>query len=90
MPDHSRAFPFAYRLPTDVASQIRNSASPVVGVDHTRRRAFVATILAVGLAGGVGAAVVIPPADAMRVQNCGPGWTTDGVGRMEPDGNFRC
>ena len=55
MPHPDRNFSFAYRLPTDIASQIRNTTSPVAAVDHPRRRSFLSRILAIELAGGVGA-----------------------------------
>ncbi|MBW8766554.1 MAG: hypothetical protein JF630_10125 [Geodermatophilales bacterium] len=56
MPDHDRISP--YRLPGEVASQIRRTARPVAAVDHSRRRAFVSRILAIELAGGAGAGLL--------------------------------
>jgi hypothetical protein len=90
MPD--RDFAFGHRLPTDAASQIRNTATPAYGTDHTHRRALVALVLAVGVTGGIGTLVALPPVDAqaLRVQDCGPGWVTDGIGHLWADEAFPC
>jgi len=64
------AFPFAYRLPTDVASQIRNTG-PVPGTRGSSRGTLVALVLTVlVLVGGLAALLPSGTAEAMVTQEC--------------------
>jgi hypothetical protein len=92
MPD-SRNFPFAYRLPTDVAAQIHGTAAvdpPLVETGSPRRR-LVVLILVLGLFGS-GLAVGLPSgsAQAMREEDCRPGWVVDAFGNVTRDQNWHC
>ena len=93
MPQHASDFPFAYRLPTDVAAEIRRTAgfeTPVVEMGSPRRR-LVVLVLVLGLFGG-GLALGLPngSAQSMRPQDCGPGWVVDAVGTVSADENQGC
>jgi hypothetical protein len=92
MPD-SRDFPFAYRLPTDVAAQIHGPArarTPLVETGSPRRR-LVVLVLVLGLfGGGLAAGLPTGSAQAMRPQDCGPGWVVDAFGNVSADENLHC
>ena len=92
MPD-SRNFPFAYRLPTDVAAQIHGTAAvdpPLVETGSPRRR-LVVLVLVLGLFGS-GLAVGLPSgsAQAMRHEDCRPGWVVDAFGNVTREQNWLC
>ena len=92
MPDSSD-FPFAYRLPTDVAARIHGSAAvdtPLVEMGSPRRR-LVVLVLVLGLFGS-GLAVGLPSgsAQAMRNEDCRPGWIVDAFGNVSRDENWLC
>ena len=93
MPQQSSSFPFAYRLPTDVASAIQATAAgdtPLVEMGSPRRRLAV-LVLVLGLFGG-GLAAGRPSGDpqAMRGEDCRPGWIVDAFGNVTRDGNWLC
>jgi hypothetical protein len=76
MPHPGADFPFAYRLPTDVALQIRDTAPPLVTIGSPRRRLVVLVLTIVALAGGMAAALPSGPAQAMVKHDClyNPNW----------------
>ena len=92
MPD-SRDFPFAYRLPTDVAAQIHGRPAvdaPLVERGSPRRR-LVVLVLVLGLfGGGLAAGLPTSEAQAMRDPDCGPGWVVDAFGHVSADENRNC
>ena len=91
MPEHSSPFPFAYRLPTDVAGQIQATADvPIVEMGSPRRRLAV-LVLVLGLFGG-GLAAGLPRGEpqALRGEDCRPGWIVDAFGNVTRDENFLC
>jgi hypothetical protein len=93
MSQHASDFPFAYRLPTDVAAEIRRTAgveTPLVAMGSPRRRLLV-LVLVLGLFGG-GLALALPSSSAqsMRSQDCGPGWVVDAVGTVSADESLGC
>ena len=73
---HSADFPFAYRLPTDVALQIRDTAPPVVTMGTPRRRLVVLVMLVAVLSGGLAVSLPSGPAQAMVKHDCvyNPTW----------------
>ena len=93
MPEPSSKFPFAYRLPSDVAAQIHgaDAAAPPLVTLGSPRRGIAVLVLVLGLL-GVGFAAGLPTsaASAMRTPDCGPGWVVDAVGTVTADENFRC
>jgi len=93
MPEPSSKFPFAYRLPSDVATQIHgaDATAPALVTMGSTRRGIAVLVLVLGLL-GVGFAAGLPTsaASAMRTQDCGPGWVVDAVGTVTADENFRC
>jgi hypothetical protein len=70
MPQPASDFPFAYRLPTDVALQIRDGAPPLVTMGSPRRRMIVLVLTFVALAGGLAATLPSGDAQAMVEQEC--------------------
>ncbi len=93
MAPQSSSLPFARRLPTDVASQIRATAAvdvPVVEMGSPRRRLAV-LVLVLGLFGG-GMAAGLPSGDteAMRNPDCRPGWIVDAFGNVTRDEGWLC
>ena len=93
MTDPTRDFPFAYRLPSDVAAQIRGTAAvdiPLVEVGSPRRRlAVLALVLGIF---GTGLATGLPSgsAQALRGEECRPGWVVDAFGNVTRDENWLC
>ena len=67
---HSADFPFAYRLPTDVALQIQSTAPPLVTMGTPRRRLVVLVMLAAVLGGGLAVSLPSGPAQAMVKHDC--------------------
>jgi hypothetical protein len=93
MPEPTSNFPFAYRLPSDVAAQIHGTAAldaPLVEIGSPRRR-MAALVLVLGLLGS-GLAVGLPngSAQAMRNEDCRPGWVVDAFGNVTRDENWLC
>jgi hypothetical protein len=93
MPQPIRDFPFAYRLPTDMAAGIPGPTPrdvPLVETGSPRRRLAV-LVLVLGLLGS-GLAVGLPSgsAQALRGADCGPGWVVDAFGNVTRDENFLC
>ena len=70
MPQHAADFPFAYRLPTDVALRIRDTAPPLVTTGSPRRRLVVLVLTFMALAGGLAATLPSGDAQAMVKQEC--------------------
>ena len=70
MPQHAADFPFAYRLPTDVALQIRDTGPALVTIGSPRRRLAVLVLTFAALAGGLAAALPSGDAQAMVKQEC--------------------
>ena len=70
MPHTAADIPFAYRLPTDVALQIRATAPPLVTMGSPRRRLVVLVLTIVALAGGMAATLPSGDAQAMVKQEC--------------------
>ena len=70
MPQHPADFPFAYRLPTDVALQIRATAPALVTMGSPRRRLVVLVLAFGALAGGLAATVPSGDAQAMIKHEC--------------------
>lgn len=93
MPEPTQNFPFAYRLPSDVAAQIHATAAfetPLVEVGSPRRR-LVVLVLVLGLLGsGLAAGLPSGSAQAMRGEDCRPGWVVDAVGNVSRDENWLC
>ena len=84
-------FPFAYRLPTDVAAQIHATAdTPLVEVGSPRRRLVVLVLVLGVLGSGLAAGLPSGSAQAMRNQDCGPGWVVDAFGNVTRDENWLC
>jgi hypothetical protein len=68
VPEPVHNFPFAYRLPTDVAAQIHGTAAvDTFPVEMGSPRC--GSALATGLPSG--------PAQALRGENCRPGWVDE-------------
>jgi hypothetical protein len=93
MPEPIRDFPFAYRLPTDMAVGIQGPQRldvPLVEMGSPRRRLAVLVLL-LGLLGS-GLATGLPDGDpaAMRRQDCGPGWVVDAFGDVSADESLGC
>ncbi len=93
MNDPINDFPFAYRLPSDVAAQIRGTAAvgiPLVGMGSPRRRLAV-LVLVLGIF-GTGPATGLPngSAQALRGEDCRPGWVVDAFGNVTRDENWLC
>ena len=93
MNEPNQNFPFAYRLPSDVAARIHGTAAvdtPLVEVGSPRRR-LVVLVLVLGLFGS-GLAVGLPSgsAQAMRNEDCRPGWVVDAFGNVTRDENWLC
>ena len=93
MPEPVHDFPFAYRLPTDVAAQIHGTAAvdtSVVEMSSPRRR-LVVLILVLGLFGSA-LATGFPSgsAQALRGEDCRPGWVVDAAGTVTRDENWLC
>ena len=59
MPQHAADFPFAYRLPTDVALQIRDTGPALVTMGSPRRRLVVLVLTFAALAGGLAATLPV-------------------------------
>ena len=85
--------PFAYRLPSHVAARIRATAAgdtPLVETGSPRRRLVVLVlvlgILGIGLAGGLPSG----SAQALRGDDCRPGWVVDAFGDVTRDENWLC
>jgi hypothetical protein len=93
MPEPAHDFPFAYRLPTDVAAQIHGTAAvdtPVVELGSPRRR-LVVPILLFGLFGSaLAAGFPTGSAQALRGEDCRPGWVVDASGTVTRDENWLC
>ena len=70
MPQHAADFPFAYRLPTDVALQIRDTGPAPVTKGSPRRRLAVLVLAFAALASGVAATVPSGDSQAMVKQEC--------------------
>ena len=70
MPQHAADFPFAYRLPTDVALQIQDSGPALVTMGSPRRRLVVLVLTFAALAGGLAAALPSGDAQAMVKHEC--------------------
>jgi len=70
MSQHPADFPFAYRLPTDVALQIPAPSPALVTTGSPRRRLVVLVLTFVALAGGVAATVRSGDSQAMVTQEC--------------------
>lgn len=62
--------PFAYRLPTEVARQIRDTAPPLVTIGSPRRRLAVLVLTIGVLGGGLAAALPSGEAQAMVKHEC--------------------
>jgi hypothetical protein len=93
MPQPTADFPFAYRLPTDVAASIQRTSPgdvPLVERGFPRRR-LVVLVLVLGLLGG-GFVAGLPTSEdqAMRNPDCGPGWVVDALGNVTADENRNC
>jgi hypothetical protein len=84
-------FPFGYRLPTDVASQIRATADVPLVEMGSPRRSLAVLVLVLGILGG-GLAAGLPSGEthAMRGDDCRPGWVVDAVGNVTRDENWLC
>jgi hypothetical protein len=86
-------FPFAYRLPSDVAAQIRGTAavdSPLVETGSPRRRLAV-LVLVLGILGtGLASGLPSGSAQALRGEDCRPGWVVDAFGNVTRDENWLC
>ena len=67
---HPADFPFAYRLPTDAARQIRDAGPAPATVRAPRRRLVVLALVVAALAGGVAASLPSGDAHAMVEQEC--------------------
>ena len=92
MPEQNRNFPFAHRLPTDVATEIRRTAQgPAIVEMGSPRARLAALVLVLGIF-GAGLAAGLPGTDtsAMRRSDCGPGWVVDAFGNVTADENFGC
>ena len=63
-------FPFAYRLPTDVALQIPGPSPALVTMGSPRRRLVVLVLTFLALAGGLAATLPSGDAQAMVKQEC--------------------
>jgi hypothetical protein len=76
MPQPALDSPYAYRLPTDVALRIRDTAPPLVTMGSPRRRLIVLVLTIVALAGGMAAALPSGEAQAMVRHDCihNPNW----------------
>lgn len=61
---------YAYRLPTDVALQIHDTAPPLVTMGSPRARLIVLVLTFGVLAGGLAATLPGGAAQAMPVQDC--------------------
>jgi hypothetical protein len=93
MPEPSPALHVAYRLSPDVAAQIRRTAprdTPLVEVGSPRRRVVVLVVV-LGLL-GTGLATGLPSgsAQALRGEDCRPGWVVDVSGTVSRDANRLC
>ncbi|TFV76025.1 hypothetical protein E4P39_09020 [Blastococcus sp. CT_GayMR19] len=90
LPD-SRDFPFVHRLPTDVAAQIRGTATTDVALVEmgSPRRRLVVLVLVLGLFGG-GLATGLPTAQAMRHPDCGAGRVVDASGDVRAGEHRLC
>ena len=73
MTQQDRDFPFAHRLQADMPTEIRGTAER--GADGPPRHRIAALAVALAVVSGL-TAVAVPAGDAqaMRVQDCGPGW----------------
>ena len=93
MPEPISNFPFAYRLPSDVAAQIHgtDAAAPALVTMGSTRRGIAVLVLVLGLF-GAGLAAGLPDSDpsAMRRSDCGPGWVVDAFGNVTADENVGC
>jgi hypothetical protein len=93
MSEPTRDFPFAYRLPSDVAAQIRGTAAldtPLVEMGSPRRR-LVVLVLVLGLFGSaLAAGLPSGSAQALRGEDCRPGWVVDAFGNVTRDENWLC
>ena len=93
MPEPTRDFPFAYRLPTDMAAGIQGPTRldiPLVDIGSPRRRLAV-LVLVLGLLGS-GFAAGLPSAttQTLRGEDCRPGWVVDAFGDVTRDGTVLC
>ena len=70
MPHPTPDFPFAYRLPTDVAAQIQGTAPALVTMGSPRRRLVVLVLLFGVLGGGLAATLPSGDAHAMIKHDC--------------------
>jgi len=76
MPEHAADFPFAHRLPTDVALQIRDTGPALVTMGSARRRLVVLVLTFTAFAGGLAAMLPSGEAQAMIKHDCiyNPNW----------------
>ena len=93
MPPPAHDFPFAYRLPTDVAAQIHGTAAlytPQVETGSPRRRLVVLVLVLGVLGSGLATGLPSGSAQALRGEDCRPGWAVDASGNVTRDGNWLC
>lgn len=93
MSEPIRNFPFAYRLPSDVAAQIRATAAvdtPLVEMGSPRRRLAVLVLVLAILGTGLATGLPSGGAQALRGEDCRPGWVVDAFGNVARDENWLC
>ena len=93
MPEPTPAPPFAYRLSPDVAARIHGTAprdTPLVELGSPHRR-LVVLVLVLGLLGtGLAGGLPDGSAQALRGEDCRPGWVVDISGTVSRDENWLC
>jgi hypothetical protein len=93
MPQPTPDFPFAYRLPSDIAAQIHGTPAvdvPLVETGAPRRRLVVLVLLLGLLGSGLAGGFPSGSAQALRGEDCRPGWVVDAVGTVTRDENRLC
>ena len=93
MPEPTPALPFAYRLSPDVAARIQGTArrdTPLVELGSPQRR-LVVLVLVLGLLGtGLVSGLPDGSVQALRGEDCRPGWVVDVSGTVSRDENWLC
>jgi hypothetical protein len=93
MPLPTPDLPFAYRLPSDAAAQIHGTPAldvPLVETGAPRRRLVVLVLLLVLVGSGLAGGFSSGSAQALRGEDCRPGWVVDAVGTVTRDENRLC
>lgn len=93
MPQLTPDLPFRYRLPSDVAARIHGTAAvdtPLIEMGSPRRRLVVLVVVLGLLGGGLAAGLPSGSAQALRGEDCRPGWVVEAVGNVTRDENWLC